>query len=207
MLKEIHDLVVFLKNQGQSGSHNTDEITNAANMASRDLFNNLKLEYEKTKMVSELLSPFKEIKTLTRIEEFKLPKTFETLTDIGALVGEETYPADQLTDNEWSKRKRNPLLSPEPEYPVFRFIQDRLQVLPEEIEEVEVTYLRKPIPAIYGYTTHENGRDYIYDADSTTDFEWGEAVKNKLIFMTLSYLGIELKDEVLLQIKQFSNEI
>lgn len=204
LLKEIHDLVVFLKNQGQAGSHNPDEIANAANMASRDLFNNLRQEYEKTNIISELLAPFKETGALKKVDEFALPESFETLTDIETKEG---YPVDQLTDNEWSKRKRDPLLSPETEYPVFRMMNKKLQILPEDVAEVNITYLKKPNAAVYGYTIHSNGRDYVFSADNTTDLEWGEAVKNKLILMTLTYLGIELKDEVLLQIKRFGNEI
>jgi hypothetical protein len=204
MLKDIHDLVVFLKNQGQSGSHNPDEITNAVNMASRDLFNALKEEYERTKSVSELLSPFKETKKLLRVDDFSLPEDFETLTDIESSDG---YPVDQLTDNEWSKRKRNPLLLPEIEYPVFRIMKGRLQVLPDDINEVEITYLRCPTTAVYAYIIHENGRDYIFDEEKTKDLEWNSSVKNRIILMTLTYLGIELKDEVLLQVKRFGNDI
>ncbi len=67
-----------------------------------------------------------------------------------------------------------------------------------DVDELKIDYLRVPVDAKYAYTII-NDRDILFDVGSSTDVEWYPLDHSALVIKTLQYLGVPLKDQILLQ--------
>jgi hypothetical protein len=74
------------------------------------------------------------------------------------------------------------------------------------IDTIQVDYLRIPVDAVYGYTI-VNDRDIVFDSGTSTDIEWYSTDHTALILKTLQYLGISLKDQMLVQFEQIKQDV
>jgi hypothetical protein len=95
--------------------------------------------------------------------------------------------------------KRTSQVAP-PDYEFVFFAQDGPRgflFLPSDVPNVLMRYLRYPNEAVWAFTI-QNGRE-VYDPTLSVDLEWDISVKNDLVLRTLSYFGIHLKDEQLVQ--------
>ena len=60
-----------------------------------------------------------------------------------------------------------------------------------------MTYLRKPITPIWGYTVVNNRP--VYDPVSSVNFEISEDNLNELVFNSLAYFGINMREQQIFQ--------
>jgi hypothetical protein len=233
-IDEIHKFVKFLKNQGQflknQGQniyHSPEQIDDAINRASLDLFRQEEKKFERNQIVTDTLGTFK--KTYTPTNEvtgvYDLPVDYVRLAELeGSVdVSEQTLPfeddwsycdttiavdpvvtgnvfvsIDLVSDGMWGSRKRDKVIPPSADEPIARLRSDQLEVLPSTVTPI-IHYLRKPTKAVWGYTTSVDGRSKIFDAGSSTDLEWSEIMHNEIIEKTMSYLGVALSEPVLAQ--------
>jgi hypothetical protein len=63
-----------------------------------------------------------------------------------------------------------------------------------------VSYMRKPIKPVYGYTV-VGGRTIEYDPATSTQLEWRESDVNMVLLKALSSIGINLSDA---EVSQFA---
>ena len=200
---DIYKFVIFLRNQGQSRTYAPEEIQAALNRAVLDKWNYEANRFEATGRVTDSMQPFKRVKDIVISgTTFDLPSAvgerYGHYTAAASLVGDVEHPAEYvLTDDEWGEFTRaDGLLTPTNEYPVFRIQNDKIQVLPATVIKIRFYYLKLPEDCVIAYNV-ENDRP-VYTDNGSVDPEFPQYDHNALLAQTMKYLGIELRDELLI---------
>ena len=71
------------------------------------------------------------------------------------------------------------------------------QIYPSQLQIGFFTYLKRPATPVYAYT--QAGRDITYDAAGSTQLEWGDVYINNIIARALSYAGVNMDEQGILQ--------
>lgn len=106
-------------------------------------------------------------------------------------------PIEIVKDNEWLKRTSSTIIAPDMKRPIARFVGVKLQVRPKVITNVNLTYYRYPNTPKWGYTLINNRP--VYDSSTSTNIEAGEDAFNEIAMITLGLLGINLREQDLVQ--------
>lgn len=97
---------------------------------------------------------------------------------------------------------------PAPTRPICRVTNnDKLLVKPTTgVDEIRISYLKTPPDAVYAYTVVSN-RDLAFDEGNSTDTIFKAEDHSSLVTKTLQYLGVPLKDEILMQFANIKPDI
>jgi hypothetical protein len=96
---------------------------------------------------------------------------------------------------------------PSPTRPLVKLSGKNIQLKPVgDIDELKIDYLRVPVNAEYAYTII-NSRDIVFDEGNSTDVEWFPLDHSALVLKTLQYLGVPLKDQLLVQFEQAKQDV
>lgn len=69
----------------------------------------------------------------------------------------------------------------------------------------QVSYLRRPIKPVFGYTVI-SGRVIVYNPATSTQLEWGENFYNAVLIKALSSIGINLDDQMVSQYAELKSQ-
>lgn len=103
-----------------------------------------------------------------------------------------------VTDAVWADRLSSSIKYADKEYPICRFIGDRIEFRPKTLKTVNMTYLRMPEAAVLGYTI-DNNNDIVYNPSTSTQFEWPEDTHTDLANSLYSWLGENLNSPLMIQ--------
>jgi len=103
-----------------------------------------------------------------------------------------------VNDSELGKRLESTFLQPSLDFPIFVIYRDRFRFYPASLNTATITYLRKPIHAVWNFTVSAQGRP-IYNPVTSIDSEFDENMLNELAHRICSRLGIHLSRQDLLQ--------
>jgi len=110
-------------------------------------------------------------------------------------------PVEVLREDQAADRQGNFIKKPTTQYPiaVVRKVltNDRMYIFPITINAVDFHYYRLPATPVFAYTISQDA--LVYNAGSSTEFEWPEQKHMDLVRILLSYLGINLAHELLIQ--------
>ncbi len=81
---------------------------------------------------------------------------------------------------------------------------NEIRLYPNDIHRVNFSYLRKPIDPVWAFTL-VGGRP-VYDPVSSVDLEAPDEAVNEIVMMALSYLGINLREQELVQYSEMMKE-
>ncbi len=97
---------------------------------------------------------------------------------------------------------------PAPTRPICRVSNnDKLLVKPTAgVDEIRISYLKTPPDAVYAYTV-VSGRDLLFDQGNSTDTIFKPEDHSALVLKTLQYLGVPLKDNILIQFEGMKSDI
>ena len=102
-----------------------------------------------------------------------------------------------LTEPELSMRLGNWTKQPTTWNPVCVIRNDGIQVYPITINQATLYYYRYPIEPVFEYDLEEG---YItYNESGSTEFEWPEHLHMDLVRIILGYVGINIRDQLVLQ--------
>lgn len=215
-INEVKQFVDFISNKTQSGSISPQEFNLAARRANYSLFKRRyglpeeyqlgqpfpTQSYELTQKIKDDLRVFKEKQTITVDSSGKMDipsdyvhKLAIDYRKVDNTSGEPTVvmvPVETIDDDKFSERKRSSLKKPTKDYPVCNINSDYIEFAPADLGKVEMTYLRLPASPVWGYTTVNTMP--LYDAGTSTNFEWEEMLTNDLSALILAYVGINLQD-------------
>lgn len=91
--------------------------------------------------------------------------------------------------------------------PISRVSGSDLLVKPVAgLDAIKISYLKNPTDAVYAYTVI-SGRDLLFDEGNSTDTEFKPLDQSALVVKTLQYLGVPLKDSILLQFENMKSDI
>jgi hypothetical protein len=110
-----------------------------------------------------------------------------------------------VNDDELAERLESQLIPVSATTPVAQWIgQGKIQLWPKTASVGEVWYLKKPNKPVFGYTRTQ--RVITYDPATSVQLEWDEANINKVIFKTLSLLGVNLSDDKLMEYSNLKDQ-
>jgi len=112
------------------------------------------------------------------------------------------YAVKMINEDELSNRLNSQIDPVTYTAPVGEMVQLRkIQLYPKtNLYTGTVSYMRKPIKPVYGYTV-VGGRTIVYDPATSTQLEWRESDVNMVLLKALSSIGINLSDA---EVSQFA---
>jgi hypothetical protein len=230
LINDIHKFIKFLKNQGQNIYHTPEQIDDAINRASLDLFRQEEKKFEEKQQITDTIRPFKKTyyPALDSSGVYALPSDYLRMTNLEGVVSDINIVSpledawqycdedlnvddedpvdvdveiDLVEDSTWVSRKRDSVAPPNSEYPIARLAGSNLEITPTTVRP-RMYYLRYPVKAVWAYTMSGDGRSFIFDEGNSTDLDWTEISHNEIIEKTIGYLGIALNDQMLVQYEQ-----
>lgn len=137
--------------------------------------------------------------TVTDVNTAVCPKylhasSFRTtyITQTGGVLEAKEVPIIEMNDNEIGNTLSSGINMPTHRYPKLAFYNNYVQFYPKDIGRVIFTYLRTPRIPVWGFTVVNNRP--VYNAATSIDIESPDETQNEIAAMTLSYLGISIKD-------------
>lgn len=102
-----------------------------------------------------------------------------------------------VTENEKYVRLDSSIKPPTLDYPIGIIYADHIELHPDGIQYVNLTYLRFPNTADWAYTLVNNRP--VYDPSNSVDVDGPKIWFNEITMMTLSYLGMNIREPQLVQ--------
>lgn len=115
-------------------------------------------------------------------------------------------PVDLVDDTEWIERCTSQIDPPSLRYPIARMIGTNIEVKPDTLNQLHLTYIKLPLEPWWNYTASGKTLTFAETGGSTTnpnsgvtagdstDFTLAEAEFNVLVWKMCSYLGIEIRE-------------
>jgi hypothetical protein len=124
------------------------------------------------------------------------------LLDVSIQVNGIYYAVKLVNEDELSNRLNSQIDPVVASAPVGEVLQLRkIQLYPKVNSYTgSVSYMRKPLKPVYGYTV-TGGRTIVYDPATSTQLEWRESDVNMVLLKALSSIGINLSDA---EVSQFA---
>lgn len=202
-IDNIHNRIRLYLSKSRSGYFNPEEIDEAIFIASKDLFHEMKKAYEGSQSISDHLSVFKSDPTTLTLDgsgKSSKPTGYQHVTSLTSGltssdvdVVDEAFRADRLND---------PICPPTEEYPICVIYNTYLQFNPITISNVEITFLKEPVAPRWGYIITDGVPVYQETGGltgDTIDIEWDEDTLNEIEVRTLSVLGINMREDNIVQ--------
>jgi hypothetical protein len=91
------------------------------------------------------------------------------------------------------------LTAPTTTYPVYVYERQKLFVYPQTIQSgIKATYIRKPMDPVWNFTL--SGNAYVYNPDTSINFELHDAEQTEIVLKVLLYAGVVVKDPTIIQV-------
>jgi hypothetical protein len=232
LINDIHKFIKFLKNQGQNIYHTPEQIDDAINRASLDLFRQEEKRFEEKQQVTDTIRPFKKLyePALDSSGVYALPSDYVRMTNLEGVVSDSVLESPYEDDWQYCDIDLNDdtaVVDPVDVDVEIDLVEDsawvsrkRDKVAPYNEEypiarlaggnlevlpktvKPKMYYLKYPTKAVWAYTISGDGRSFVFDEGSSTDLDWTEISHNEIIEKTMGYLGIALNDQMLVQYEQ-----
>lgn len=101
-----------------------------------------------------------------------------------------------MKDKEVADILESSIVYPDLDNPYANIEGSGVRVYPENIDRVEMVYLRQPLVPLWGFTT-VNDRE-VYDASTSIDLDIPEELMNEVAMMHLSFIGIHIREQELI---------
>jgi len=91
------------------------------------------------------------------------------------------------------------LTAPTTTYPIYIYERQKLFVYPSTIQSgIQATYIRKPMDPVWNFTL--SGNAYVYNPDTSINFELHDAEQTEIVLKVLLYAGVVVKDPTIIQV-------
>ena len=108
---------------------------------------------------------------------------------------------ERVTRSELYHLLSSNLTKPTTTYPVYLYEKEQLTVYPTTIQSgIEVDYVRKPVNPVWNFKSEAPSFQYIYNAETSVNFEIHPADQTELILKTLLYAGVVIEDPQIVQV-------
>lgn len=106
---------------------------------------------------------------------------------------------EYVRDNEVPMRLCDTICPPDYDFPIFHFIDQKMQFYPIDVGEALLHYLRWPETPKRAYTMDPATDKDVYDSANSVQIELPDDTHNDIAIRLLKYWGINLREEVLVQ--------
>lgn len=222
----LRERVRSLASKGQAGYTTNQDFNLGLQSAVWTLFEYWTKQFEQTRRIADALQEFINRTTITTTNgNANLPddyvhelETWVKWIDNQCKNGPDIQfcPADYMNTDEVAKTLKSNIRKPSVDKGIFRFTIDggKFYGYPENVTEWEFKYLAKPnipknngIPNYYVTTLQSNpqGDFEQFDATNSTDIPFPEHQTENFVDLLLFYLGIEIKDNAIVQYAQLKS--
>lgn len=108
---------------------------------------------------------------------------------------EDRISIDVVRDSDWDIRLGDHLTKPTLENPICRINAKYMEFRPKTINYVNFTYLRKPTPAVLGYTIDVNA-NIVYNAATSTQPDWPQHMLNEYANVLYEWLAVNILNQI-----------
>ena len=121
---------------------------------------------------------------------------------------EKTNDIELLTDAQIGDRLGNSITMPTKKHPCMAIYSNYFQFYPEDLKQVELTYLRLPRTPYYNATLVSGANEDYYDFSETGSqhFEYPTDTLSDIVMKILSYIGINIREQQVTQYAEMKSE-
>jgi len=107
---------------------------------------------------------------------------------------------EEVNNNEWYTMQSAPLTRPTLSRPVYVNRQDGLNIYPDTIQDIDMSYIRRPAVVQWAYVIVNDKA--LYNDNISVDFELHASEETELVYKILKLAGINLKNSEVVQVAQ-----
>ena len=116
---------------------------------------------------------------------------------IGSIMVEDGMEIEEVNNNEYYNMRSAPLTQPNLARPIYVNRTDGLNIYPETITAIDISYIRVPERPQWGYVIVNEKALFDPNPIKTTNFELHPTEENELIYKILKFAGITLEKQEL----------
>lgn len=209
-INEAYTFLNFISNKNQSGTVTPSQFNQMATQAQLEFVEKDFKHFQETQEITDALGVFsKQLKTsVASTGKLTFPSDYLHLTSVRHYYvfgsGGKEVSVEEVENAEYGERTQSEVVPPTLRFPIFTEYDTFMQFEPKNIGLVTMDYLRVPANPVWGFTL-VNSRP-VYDANTSVDWELPVQCHNELIFMMASYLGINLRENELIQYAELQKQ-
>ena len=147
--------------------------------------------------------------TLADINSGPRVKPTVSVQELGSVIyfatpAAEGREAQRIQQYEVFTTNQSPLTAPSERYPVYIYEDNVIQIFPETIpispNNVQLNFLKYPADVKWGFTIDTELGNYIYNEQSSVNFELHQSDEPLLVDKILGYAGVMTRDQLALQL-------
>ena len=110
-----------------------------------------------------------------------------------------THELERVDRGELYHLLSSKLTAPSTTYPIYVYERQKLFVYPQTIQTgIQASYIRKPMDPLWNFTL--SGNAYVYNPDTSINFELHDADQTEIVLKVLLYAGVVVKDPTIIQV-------
>ncbi len=215
-LQEAFDFLNFWINKYTGAWYTIPELELIVDRGQMSLYEDLQPQYAISQRVKDALSPFRAkynflpidtpngVITVPSGDYINLLDVQITYTDSAGRVN--YIPIKMYNEDERANRLMSQINPVDSDSPIGEVLSLRqFQLYPKVGYTGTVTYFRRPVKPVFGYTV-QGGRVIVYNPITSTQLEWAENWQNVLLMKALSSIGINIGEQDILQYAELKNQ-
>lgn len=211
---ELYKYINFIASEDAYGNtFSPAEFDNLLKVKSLDYYQSLLKQYEIDRIETHSIKRFKAKTTKVVFGGvFDLPGDYQYMSSILSkyYIGLGSFfkyrRVDMVTDEEWDMRRASSVKMPTTKDPIARILNTTVEILPDNIDHVELNYLRKPAIPVFILTLDANDNPTVYTSASIVELDFEDYDKIAIAHQILSLRGVNLKEPTLVEFANFMEQ-
>lgn len=201
------ETIMQMAKTGTSGYQSEEEFNRDVEAVQTQLMSLLSPSYADNVSVREILSPFVLTATGNTNASGLFAKPADYFQALSASVS--GYPAWEIGENEEVTLRYLPTRRPSVSSNIYCYIVsgDSVTFLPKQVLAINLIYLRLPENAEVTLTPVSSEDSDYNVATSGGDLEWPERAFNLILYLMLQRLGVEMKENLLIEFSQLGLQL
>ncbi len=212
-LNDIFNFLNFYINKFTGSWYTIEELEDLIDMAQMALYSDLKPKYATSQLIKDALSPFRETYNFTTLISGYVIVPDSTYLDVLDIqiyfqISNRTvyYPIDLVNEDTRAQRLNSQIDPVTITSPIGEQTAPRtFRLYPTGVYNGNVTYLRRPVKPVFGYSVI-SGRIIVYDPNTSTQLEWRETEVPSIIIKALSSIGINIGSQEVMQWSEIKSQ-
>ena len=120
---------------------------------------------------------------------------------LGTVIYNNEVEVEELTRPDFLRASSISLTQPSDSFPVYLYESDRIYIRPTSINSnVIASYIRKPISPKWDFTVNVTTQAYVYNYNTSVNFELDSTEQTSLVTKILLYAGVVIRDPQVVQL-------
>lgn len=201
----IYENIEMVLRKEKRGSLKLSQIQTAIRIGIINYFNR---QLQLFRMSGEITTPLRPLITSESVEIINsvgaLPAGFTKEVSF-YVPASNSNPAGIYKRDKFEEEKNSVIMPPTETDPIGTLQGGTIVVRPQSIEEIILTFIKRPQDIVIGYSVSDDQRSLSYNDASTTDTEFSPEYASDLIKEALMYLGVPTQDEGAISLAQTVN--